>query len=104
MKYRSRIISAAATLIAFAPFTFAEEKPAAGAPQASAPVVLAGKGLSEHDFLYAGEAKERRVFIVRGGKVVWSYDDPEGKGEISDAVLLSSGNVLLAHQYAVKLL
>ena len=43
------------------------------------------------------------MFIVRKGQVVWSYDDPEGKGEISDAVLLSNGNVLLAHQFAVKL-
>jgi outer membrane protein assembly factor BamB len=38
---------------------------------------------------------------VRGGKVVWSYDDPAGKGEISDAVMLSNGNVLFAHQFGV---
>jgi hypothetical protein len=36
--------------------------------------------------------------------VVWSYDDPAGKGEISDAILLSNGNLLLAHQYAVKMI
>ena len=42
------------------------------------------------------------MYIVRKGEVVWSYDDPAGKGEISDAVLLSNGNVLLAHQFAVK--
>ena len=46
--------------------------------------------LSQHDFLYAGESKNRRVFIVRRGQVVWTYDDPAGKGEISDAVLLSN--------------
>jgi len=63
-----------------------------------------GRGLAQHDFLYAGESKERRVFIVRNGKVVWSYEDPQGRGEISDAVLLSNGNVLLAHQFAVKLI
>jgi hypothetical protein len=80
----------------------AQDKPAA--PAASLAAALPGKGLAQHDFLYAGEARDRRVFIVRGGKVVWSYEDPEGKGEISDAVLLSNGNVLLAHQYAVKLL
>ena len=73
-------------------------------PTASAtPVVLPGKGLAQHDFFYAGESKERKMFIVREGRVVWSYDDPAGRGEISDAVLLSNGNVLLAHQYAVKL-
>src|SRR5580693_7321634 len=68
------------------------------------PSVLPGRGLAEHDFLYAGEAHDRKVYIVRKGQVVWSYDDPSGKGEISDAVLLSNGNVLLAHQFAVKLI
>jgi outer membrane protein assembly factor BamB len=70
---------------------------------ASVSEVLPGKGLAEHDFLYAGESKNRRAFIIRKGKVVWTYDDPAGRGEISDAVLLSNGNLLLAHQYAVKL-
>src|SRR6058998_1832974 len=65
---------------------------------------LPGKGLAQHDFLYAGESKQRRAFIIRKGQVVWSYDDPDGKGEISDAVLLSNGNLLLAHQFAVKLI
>jgi hypothetical protein len=60
--------------------------------------------LAQHDFLYAGESKQRRAFIVRKGQVVWSYDDPTGRGEISDAVLLSNGNLLIAHQYAVKLI
>lgn len=64
---------------------------------------LPGRGLAEHDFFYAGEAKDRKMFIVRQGKIVWSYDDPAGRGEISDAILLSNGNVLLAHQFAVKL-
>jgi outer membrane protein assembly factor BamB len=73
-------------------------------PEASsgfAPAQLPGKGLSQHDFLYAGESHDRRIFIVRQGKIVWSYDDPAGKGEISDAVMLSNGNVLFAHQYGV---
>src|SRR3954452_13452888 len=68
------------------------------------PEVLPGKGLAQHDFLYAGESKNRRAFIGRKGKVGWSYDDPQGRGEISDAVLLSNGNLLLAHQFAVKLI
>lgn len=90
-----------------AAMTFASSLSAAPAPSptvaALAPAVLPGKGLAEHDFFYAGEAKERRMFIVKKGRVVWSYDDPAGRGEISDAVLLSNGNVLLAHQFAVKL-
>jgi outer membrane protein assembly factor BamB len=73
-------------------------------PASTTPQVLPGKGLAQHDFLYAGESKNRRVFIVRKGKVVWTYEDPAGKGEISDAVLLSNGNVLIAHQFAVKLI
>ncbi|MBW8749386.1 MAG: hypothetical protein JF584_17875 [Acidobacteria bacterium] len=70
----------------------------------SSSVALPGKGLASHDFLYAGESHDRKVFLVRHGKIDWSYDDPQGKGEISDAVLLSNGNLLIAHQYGVKLI
>jgi hypothetical protein len=66
--------------------------------------VLPGNGLAQHDFFYAGEAKTRDMYIVRGGKVVWSYNDSAGKGEISDAQLLSNGDVLFAHQFAVTLI
>jgi len=71
---------------------------------APVPTPLPGNGLAQHDFLYAGEAKDRKIFIVRKGQIVWSYDDPKGKGEISDATLLADGNVLIAHQFAVKLI
>jgi outer membrane protein assembly factor BamB len=64
------------------------------------PAVLPGSGLAQHDFFYAGEAKAERMFIVRGGKIVWSYEHP-GKGEISDAVLLPNGNILFSHQLAI---
>jgi hypothetical protein len=47
---------------------------------------LPGKGLAQHDFLYAGEAPDRNIYMVRGGKIIWSYSDPAGKGEISDAL------------------
>ncbi len=66
-----------------------------------APAVLPGNGLAQHDFVYSGESHDRRIFIVRGGKIVWSYDDPAGKGEISDMVMLSNGNILFAHQFGV---
>jgi hypothetical protein len=65
------------------------------------PANLPGKGLAQHAFLYAGESHDRKIFIVREGKISWSYDDPAGKGEISDAVMLSNGNILFAHQYGV---
>ena len=66
-----------------------------------APAELPGKGLAQHDFVYSGESHDRKVSIVRGGKIVWSYDDPTGKGEISDMVMLSNGNILLAHQFGL---
>jgi outer membrane protein assembly factor BamB len=62
---------------------------------------LPGKGLAQHDFLYAGESHDRQIFIVRRGKIVWSYNDSAGKGEVSDAVMLSNGNVLFTHQFGV---
>ena len=68
------------------------------------PADLPGKGLAQHDFLYAGEAKTRDIYIVRAGKVTWSYHDPAGRGEISDAVRLSNGNILFAHQFGVTLI
>ncbi len=91
-----------ALTLAAAQLTSAESH--AGASESAPPHVLPGKGLAQHDFLYAGESKQRRAYILRQGKVVWSYDDPAGRGEISDAVLLSNGNLLIAHQYAVKLI
>jgi hypothetical protein len=69
----------------------------AQAPSAAA----ADNGLSQHDFLYAGEAHDRNIYIVRKGAVVWRYEDAGGRGEISDAVMLSNGNILFAHQFGV---
>jgi len=65
-----------------------------------APAVLPGNGLSRFDFFYAGEAKQENMYIVRNGKIVWSYTHP-ASGEISDAVMLSNGNVLFAHQRGI---
>jgi hypothetical protein len=65
------------------------------------PLASPANGLAQHDFLYAGESHDRNILIVRGGKIVWSYSDPAGKGEISDAVMLSNGNILFAHQFGV---
>ncbi len=73
-------------------------------PVPSTSATLPGKGLAQHDFLYAGESKSRRIFIVRHGEIVWTYNDPGGKGEISDAVMLSNGNILFAHQFGVTLI
>ena len=69
-----------------------------------APTDLPGNGLNRFDFFYAGEAKFRNMYILRKGKITWSYIDTVGKGEISDAVLMKNGNILFAHQYGVTLI
>ena len=66
-----------------------------------APVEHFSTSLARHDFFYAGESHDRNLYIVRGGKIVWSYSDPAGKGEISDAVMLSNGNILYTHQFGI---
>ena len=57
--------------------------------------------LSRHNFFYAGQSKQRRMFIVKDGQVAWRYNDQLKRGEISDAVLMSDGHILVAHQYGV---
>ncbi|WP_179414588.1 hypothetical protein HDF19_00420 [Mucilaginibacter sp. E4BP6] len=74
-----------------------------GSSQA-APQILPGKGIKQYDFFYAGEDKSRKMYIVRKGKIIWSYIDTTGNGEISDATLLPNGNVLFAHQFGITLI
>lgn len=57
--------------------------------------------LDRHDFFYAGESKRPRMFVVEKGSVVWEHEDTTMRGEISDAVRLKDGNVLVAHQYGI---
>ncbi|MGL4942262.1 MAG: hypothetical protein ACRC46_03620 [Thermoguttaceae bacterium] len=52
-------------------------------------------------FFYAGEAKVHNMYIVQDGKVQWHYQNLKSRGEISDAMLMSDGNVLFAHQYGI---
>jgi hypothetical protein len=73
-------------------------------PGPLAPDTLPGKGLAQHDFFFAGEAHTEDMYIVRGGKVVWSYHVPNSKPEISDATLLSNGNILFAHMGGLTLI
>ncbi|MBQ8580736.1 MAG: LamG domain-containing protein [Alistipes sp.] len=57
--------------------------------------------LSRYDFMYTGQSKNRRIFKVEAGEIVWRYDNKEGRGEISDAVLMDDGHILLADQYGI---
>ncbi len=71
---------------------------------ATAPAILPGNGLKQYDFFYAGEQKNRNMYIVRDGRVAWSYIDTAGRGEISDAVLTSDGKVVFAHQHGLTVI
>lgn len=93
-------LAAALALWSGAHSAAAQDQPAADTPLA--PAVLPGNGLAQHDFFYAGEGSHQNMYLVRKGKVVWSYNDPDAKGEISDATLMSNGNVLFAHQFGVS--
>lgn len=57
--------------------------------------------LSRHNFFYAGEGKTPRMYIVKDGEVAWSHVASDRNGEISDAVYLTDGNILIAHQYGI---
>ncbi len=68
---------------------------------------LPGKGLAQHPFLYCGEGKAvgaaaPALYIVRGGKVVWSYavgaDD-----ELGDCTMLSSGNIVFSRRWGASI-
>jgi outer membrane protein assembly factor BamB len=85
-----------AVILMFAATLFGTHSSALRAQNSTAP----DASLARHDFFYAGEAKQERMFIVRKGQVEWSYTHP-GEGEISDAVLLANGHVLFAHQHAI---
>jgi hypothetical protein len=72
-----------------------------------APAVLPGKGLTQHPFLYTGEWDYRKtnqtMFVVRDGKVVWTYSIPtkDADGtlqELGDATMLSNGNIVFCRK------
>ena len=80
-------------------------RPSRPAARAPVPDVLPGKGLAQHDFLYAGEWDTRKdtqtIFRIQKGKVVWTWSIPikdhNGQlSEFSDIHQLSNGNVLYA--------
>lgn len=57
--------------------------------------------LSRHDFFYAGEGKQPRMYLVKNGAVEWEHLASDRKGEISDAILMTDGNMLIAHQFGI---
>ncbi len=76
-----------------------------------APAVLPGKGLTQHPFVYTGEwdhrgNRDQTIFVVRDGKVAWSYSIPikatSGTNvtlqELGDATMLSNGNIVFCRK------
>ena len=65
------------------------------------------ESLSRHNFFYAGQSKRLRMFKVQNGAVAWAYDNAQQpkserlKGEISDAILMNDGHILMAHQFGI---
>lgn len=57
--------------------------------------------ISRHDFFYAGESKQPRMYIVKNGGIEWQHLASDRKGEISDAIIMTDGNMLIAHQYGI---
>jgi hypothetical protein len=70
--------------------------------------VLPGKGLKQHDFLYAGEWDTRKpnatLFLIRNGRVDWTYQIPRKdeyngqESEFSDIHRLSNGDIVFAYK------
>jgi hypothetical protein len=84
-----------------------EEARAQTSGPATVPAVLPGRGLAGHDFLYSGEWDTRKpvqtMFLVRGGKVVWTYEIPikdvnNNLSEYSDMHRLSNGDIVFAYK------
>jgi hypothetical protein len=71
---------------------------ASGASAATNP--LPGKGLAEHDFFYAGEAKEENMYIVKAGHIAWSYSHP-GRVKSAMPFCCPTETCSFAHQYAI---
>ena len=65
------------------------------------PLKAQESGLSRHNFLYAGQSKQLRLFKVENGQVSWMHHATNWRGEFSDAILMTDGHILLAHQYGI---
>ncbi|MBI5769227.1 MAG: hypothetical protein HZA93_15645 [Verrucomicrobia bacterium] len=77
-------------------------------PYPDPPATLPGRGLAQHDFLYSGEWDTRKdqctMFLIRGGRVVWTYQIPRKdptngqESEYSDLHRLSNGDIVFAYK------
>jgi hypothetical protein len=67
---------------------------------------LPGKGLAQHPFLYCGGpvpgAASPAIYIVRDGKVAWSYA-VAAKEELDDCTMLSNGNIVFSRRWGASI-
>ncbi len=78
------------------------ESPAGKWTNAVPPSGLPGDGLAQHPMLYVGE-NYTKMFLVNGGKVVWTYQTGPGY-EYDDVWMLSNGNILFTRmQYVAEI-
>src|SRR5450432_2198118 len=68
---------------------------------------LPGNGLAQHDFLLTGEWDYRKpvqtIFVVRGGKIIWTYEIPfkdstGAMAELGDATMRPNGNIVFCRK------
>lgn len=90
------------TLLFAVQYSQAQSIDSAAAPPNESNVQLPGRGMAQHPFLYCGEWQHRStsqqtMYIVRRGKIVWSYTNPL-KGELGDCTMLSNGNIVFSRQ------
>src|SRR5258706_4676547 len=70
--------------------TIAKSRAERPSVRAAVPEILPGKGLAQHNFLYAGEWDTRKdtqtIFRVMDGKVVWTWSIPikDHNGQLSE--------------------
>lgn len=67
---------------------------------------LPGAGLAQHPFLNCGEWQRRGktdqiMYVVRGGKIVWTYSIP-GREEYGDCTMLSNGNIVFSRRFGAS--
>jgi len=67
---------------------------------------LPGKGLAQHPLLYCGEWQQRGkseqvMYIVRDGKIVWTYSIP-GREEYGDCTRLSNRNIIFSRRLSAS--
>jgi len=68
---------------------------------------LPGKGLAQHPFLYCGDGKAAgaaspAIYVVRDGKVAWSYPVAV-TDELDDCTMLSNGNIVFSRRWGASI-